>query len=115
MASFSVFEEEMQMEMQYENMNSSKFCDTVSSNCSNNIHECCYSPFTNSNINSNKSYKNEEKTIKWKNLSINIFTLLEEELKSNYIDKLTSPPYYSSLEKEEKSYITLIGIIKSNC
>jgi hypothetical protein len=48
MASFSIPDKdmEMKMDMQHETMNStSECCDTMKSDCDDNVHECCFSPF----------------------------------------------------------------------
>ena len=116
MASFSVPDMEMNIDMQHEKMNSSsECCDTMKSNCDDNIHECCFSPFKDSNITSNISFNNENKKIKIKTFTIDFFAILQESFEYNYIQKLTSPPDWNWWKQEEKWYISLTWIIKSNC
>lgn len=113
MASFSISEMEMRMNMQHEQMNLPSCLDAMDLDDSNN--ECCYSPFPDSNIKWNISSNNGNKKNKLKVISIDFLALLQESLKYNYVIKLTSPPDRTVSEKEDNLYVKLTGIIKNNC
>lgn len=115
MASFVMPEMEMSKSMQHETMSSSDCCDTMSSDCTESSHECCFSPFKDGAVTWNIISQNEDKKFKWKVLDINVLALVQESLEYNYNEKLTSPPKWNDWEKEGNLYITLTGIIKSNC
>ncbi|MCP4485641.1 MAG: hypothetical protein GY823_13965 [Flavobacteriaceae bacterium] len=51
MASFVMPEMEMNKSMQHGVINSSDCCDTMSSDCTESSHECCFSPFKDATIN----------------------------------------------------------------
>ena len=118
MAFFTVSNHDMEMKMgmEQEDMNSSsECCDNMWIDCEDILNECCFSPFKDSNITSNISFNNENKKIKVKTISIDFYAILQESLEYNYIEKLTSPPNWNWWKQEEKWYISLIWIIKSNC
>jgi hypothetical protein len=97
-------------------MNStSECCDTMKSDCDDNVHECCFSPFKDWNVSSNVSYNNENKKIKVKSFDIDFYALLQESLEYNILHRLTSPPDLDGWVKEENWYTTLTWIIKNNC
>lgn len=114
MADFSVSKVEMDTNMNHEMMNSSDCCESMSGWCNEIGHECCISPFKDwANISWNTICQKQEKKLKI--ISLDILAIIQEWLKSNYSERLTSPPNDNNLEKECNTYITLIGIIKNNC
>lgn len=84
--------------------------------CTETVHECCISPFSDGAISSNIHNTNSKKeTIKWKILDFSFLTLSQENLEENYIDRLNSPPKLVEVSELDNFYITLTGSIKSNC
>lgn len=95
-------------------MNSDNCCEEMQNDCSTNKHECCYTPFKDSsnisNINIQISVKDK---IKLKVIDYSFLAILNEELKINFIEKLTAPPKNNIIILNKYSELT--GIIKSNC
>lgn len=92
------------------------YCEDMKWNSEQTIHECCISPFSDSNINSKTYNTNSKKeAIKWKILDYSFLWILKSELYLNNVERLNSPPYINELANFTNSYIELTGSIKSNC
>lgn len=116
MADFSVPKVEMDKKMNHEMMIISDCCESMNSGCNESEHECCISPFKDGwNISWNTHTKKQDKKLKLKVINIDILAIIQEWLKSNYLEKLTSPPKENNKEIKCNTYITLIWIIKNNC
>lgn len=118
MASFMVHEMKMSnsMGMQHESMMSwEDCCDSMSSWCDDTLHECCLSPFKDSQITWNIVSQKEDKKNKFKAFWVDIFAIIHNSFEYNYIEKLNSPPGDWDWENQKNFYISLIWIIKSNC
>lgn len=120
MASFVVWDSEISANMMQQEMKmtSNDCCDRVQEkDCTSNNHECCISPFSDSsiiwNINTTTSVKKE--ITKWKILDFSFLAILQEKLDNNYWNVLNSPPLEEDSSELTNPYITLIGIVKSNC
>lgn len=118
MAGFMVDEVKMSdnMNMQHESMMTSEdCCDSMSSGCDETSHECCLSPFNDSNITWNVLSQKEDKKIKFKTFWVDILAIINNSLEYNYIERLNSPPEIWDLENQENLYTSLTWIVKSNC
>lgn len=115
MASF-VMNNNSEMDMSNMKMSSNDCCEQMQKDCSENKHECCYSPFQESSITTNIQFKTTQKEkLKVKILDYSFLAILNENLQINYIEKLSSPPDESLVNWLENTYTILTGITKSNC
>lgn len=121
MASFVVWDAEvsatmMQQEMK---MTSNDCCYRVQEKkgCTSNNHTCCISPFSDSGVvwNVYTTIRVKKEITQWKIFDFSFLAILQEKLDNNYLNVLNSPPPKEEFPLEIDSYITLIGIVKSNC
>ena len=86
------------------------------SDCSNDSHDCCFSPFENwlNETSSINSWNNYNKKIKGKIFDYSFLAILQEGFEINYINKLNSPPREVSNIENRNIYINLTWIIKNN-
>ena len=114
--------DEMEMDMNQDMQQSeimvmySDCCETMSWDCENTSHECCFSPFKDSsNISWVNVNNNWNKKLKIKVFSFDVLALLQESSEYNFIERLNSPPDWVLFEINTNSYIWLTWITKSNC
>jgi len=90
--------------------------DSSSSDCLDDIHDCCFSPLEDtSHISFIHTVSSKDKKIKWKVFDNDFLAIIQENQKSNYDEKLKSPPLLQYENSENGNfYVTLIGIIKNN-
>ena len=84
---------------------------------SEDMHECCESPFLDSIAYSgNSSVSDPDEADGFDNADWKVLCALHESLISNNIHKLNSPPRYTELlfDTPNNTYIRLVGIIKNN-
>lgn len=116
MASFVVNENEgISSNQHWIQLSNNDCCDNMSSDCNENTHDCCISPFEDTNVTWNIVSQNEAKKIKFKSFWLDYLALINESSELNYIEKLTSPPEFLDIKKQNNLYISLIWIVKSNC
>jgi hypothetical protein len=109
-------EENVQMNHHSTTVKTSNCCDSHTSDCDEYKHDCCLSPFKDSNnISSIQTSSSKDKKIKWKTLGNDFLAVIQESQSYNLSEKLNAPPYLENEDwKITNFYITLIGIIKNN-
>ena len=106
------------MEMNHQSMDISDCCETMEKDCDGNMHECCISPFVDSNIPLHSIQENKKKTITIDNDRIDLLAILQWiEKEQIFLQRVISPPWWQNNNyiALESTYTEIVGIIKNNC